>query len=110
MFLRTGLKCTSSKSFPSPTKSLSAAGSFDKQAPSFGPARCRHRGSLSGAGKVTLPMYRIAPFRLDWVRIQKPVVSYFIVTCYKKAVCPYLFATLSNVSHHINFTIFIKQH
>jgi hypothetical protein len=32
-----------------------------------------------------------------WVRIQKPVVTYDIVTCDKKAVCPDLFATLTNV-------------
>jgi hypothetical protein len=44
-----------------------------------------------------------------WVRIQKPVVTYDVVTCDKKAVCPDLFATLPNVFHHINFTISIKH-
>jgi hypothetical protein len=43
------------------------------------------------------------------VRILKPVVTYDIVTFDKKAVCPDLFATLPNVFHHINFTIYIKH-
>jgi hypothetical protein len=43
------------------------------------------------------------------VRIQKPVVTYDVVTYDKKAVCPDLFAMLPNVFHHINFTIFIEH-
>jgi hypothetical protein len=31
------------------------------------------------------------------VRIQKPVVTYNVVSCYRKAVCPNLFAVLPNV-------------
>jgi hypothetical protein len=44
-----------------------------------------------------------------WVRIQKPVVTYDIVTCDKKAVFPDLFATLQIVFHHIYFTILNKH-
>jgi hypothetical protein len=42
-------------------------------------------------------------------RIKKPVVAYDIVSYYKKAVCPNLFAALPNIFYHLNFTILIKH-
>jgi hypothetical protein len=72
---------------------------------------------INGVPQSTLPLMYITPSarspcamaKLGRVRIQKPVVTYNVVTCDKKAVCPDLFAALPNVFHHINFTIFIKH-
>jgi hypothetical protein len=43
------------------------------------------------------------------VGIQKPVLTYDIVSYYRKAVCPNLFAALPNIFYHLNFTIFIRH-
>jgi hypothetical protein len=45
----------------------------------------------------TLGYWWRCKFLQRWVRIQKPVVTYDIVTCDKKAVFTDLFATLPNV-------------
>jgi hypothetical protein len=36
------------------------------------------------------------------VRIQKPLATNYVVSYYKKAVCPNLFAALPNIFCHIN--------
>jgi hypothetical protein len=45
----------------------------------------------------------------DKVRIQKPVVTYDVVSCYRKLVCLNLFAVLPNVFYQLNFIIIIKH-
>jgi hypothetical protein len=47
-------------------------------------------------------------FLSNWVRIQKPVVTYDVVSYYRKAVCSNLFAALPNIFYHLNFTILLS--
>jgi hypothetical protein len=44
-----------------------------------------------------------------WVRIQKPLVTYDIVSYNTKTACPNLFAAFPNVFYHLNLAIFIKH-
>jgi hypothetical protein len=44
--------------------------------------------------------------KINWIHIQKPVVTYDIVSFDRKTMCPDLFATLPNVFADENFKLF----
>jgi hypothetical protein len=49
-------------------------------------------------------------FSKTWVRIQKPVVTYYVVSYYRKAVSQDLLATLPNVFADENSIIFTNMY